>query len=66
MPEPELIAEKARNKKRAIGAVAIILLLIFTVLALLGYIDLIIWVVADLVIAAVANLLLRRVGRITV
>jgi len=64
MPESEYMAEKTRNKKRAIGAIAIVLLLIFTALAILGYIDFIIWVVADLVVAAVANLLLRRVGRI--
>jgi hypothetical protein len=55
--------EKIRNKKRAIGVIAIALLLLFTVMALLGWISYIVWVLADLVVAAVANLLLRRVGR---
>jgi hypothetical protein len=55
--------EKIRNRKRAIGAIAIALLLLFTVMALLGWISYIVWVLADLVVAGVANLLLRRVGR---
>ena len=55
--------EKIRNQKRAIGVIAIALLLLFTVMALLGWISYIVWVLADLVVAAVANLLLRRVGR---
>ena len=55
--------EKIRNQKRAIGVIAITLLLLFTVLAFLGWISFIVWVLADLVVAAVANLLLRRVGR---
>jgi hypothetical protein len=55
--------EKIRNRKRAIGAIAIALLLLFTVMALLGWISFIVWVLADLVVAGVANLLLRRVGR---
>jgi hypothetical protein len=63
MPESEYMSEKTRNKKRAIGAVAIVLLLVFTVLAILGYINFIVWVIADLIVAGVANLLLRRVGR---
>ena len=65
MPASEYSSEKTRNKKRAIGAIAITLLLVFTVLAILGYISFIIWIVADLVVAGIANLLLRRVGRIT-
>ena len=55
--------EKIRNQKRAIGVIAIALLLLFTVMALLGWISYIVWVLADLVVAGVANLLLRRVGR---
>lgn len=64
MPTSEYSSEKTRNKKRAIGAIAIMLLLFFTVLAFLGYIPFIIWIVADLVVAGIANLLLRRVGRV--
>ncbi len=63
MPASEYSSEKTRNKKRAIGVIAITLLLIFTVLALLGYIPFLIWIIADLVVAGIANLLLRRVGR---
>jgi hypothetical protein len=55
--------ENSRNQKRAIGVVAIALLLFLTVLAFLGQISFIEWVLGDLVVAAVANLLLRRVGR---
>ena len=55
--------EKIRNQKRVIGVIAIALLLLFTVIAFLGWISFLVWVLADLVVAAVANLLLRRVGR---
>lgn len=63
MPPSEYSKESARNKKRAIGAVAIALLLAFTVLAVLGYINFLVWVLLDLVVAAVANLLFRRIDR---
>ena len=55
--------EKIRQRKRAIGIVAVILLLVITVLAILLHTSFIIWVLADLVVAGVANFLLRRVGR---
>ena len=64
MPASEYSSDKTRNKKRAIGAIAIVLLLLFTVLAFLGYIPFLIWIIADLVVAGIANLLLRRVGRV--
>ncbi|MGD6851859.1 MAG: hypothetical protein ACQCN6_07365 [Candidatus Bathyarchaeia archaeon] len=54
---------QVQRKKRAVGVVAIVLLLVFTVLALIGYISIIVWVAADLVVAGVANLLFRRIGR---
>ena len=64
MPKPQPVnPENIKRKKQLIGAVAIILLLIFTVLAILQYIDFIIWIVLDLVVAGIANLLLRRVSR---
>ena len=63
MPESEYMSQKTRNKKRAVGAVAIALLLVFTVLAILGYINFLVWVIADLVVAGIANLLFRRIGR---
>ena len=64
MPSTELSPEKIRQRKRTIGIIAIALLLLFTVLALLGFISLIVWVLADLAVALIANLLLRRVGRV--
>lgn len=54
--------EKVRRKKRSIGVIAVALLLFFTVLAILGLISFIVWLIADVVVALVANLLLRRIG----
>ncbi len=63
-PAKEILSyEKVRNRKRAIGVIAIAFLIVFTVLAFLGQISFIVWVLADLVVAAVANLLFRRVAR---
>jgi hypothetical protein len=64
MPESEYMSQKNRNKKRAVGAVAIALLLIFTALAILKIIDFYVWIIADLVVAGIANLLFRRIGRV--
>jgi hypothetical protein len=63
MPDSEYMSEKTRNKKRIVGAIAIALLVLFTILAILGYIPFLLWIIADLVVAAVANLLFRRIGR---
>ncbi len=57
------LTDKIQQRKRAVGAVAIVLLLLFTVLAFLGYISFIIWVGADLLVALIANLLFKRIGR---
>ena len=62
-PKTNFNLEKIRQRKRTIGAIAIILLLTITVLAIFLHISFLVWVVADLAVAAVANLLLRRVGR---
>ena len=65
MPQKNIInPEKIRRRKRTIGIIAIVLLLLFTVLAFLNLISFIEWVLADLVVAAAANLLLRRTGRV--
>jgi hypothetical protein len=56
-------SDKIAQRKRTIGIIAIILLLVITGLAILFHISFLIWVAADLVVAAVANLLLKRVGR---
>jgi nitrate reductase NapE component len=58
-----LTPDKLRRRKRTIGIIAIALLLLFTVLALLGVISFIVWILADLAVALIANVLLRRVGR---
>jgi hypothetical protein len=55
--------EKIRQKKRVVGIIAIVFLLLFTVLAFAQVIDWLVWVIADLIVAAVANLLLRRIGQ---
>ena len=54
-----------RKTKRIVGAIAIVLLLLFTVLALLGVFSLVEWLIADIVVALMANLILKRVGRQT-
>jgi hypothetical protein len=61
----DLPPEIVRQRKRIVGAVAIVFLLLFTVLAILGYLPFIVWVLLDLVVAGVANLLFRRIGRVT-
>ena len=43
----DLSLEKIRRRKRIIGIIAISLLLGFTVLAFLGVISVIVWVLAD-------------------
>lgn len=58
-----LTPDKLRRRKRTIGIIAIALLLLFTVLALLGVITFMVWILADLTVALIANVLLRRVGR---
>ncbi len=55
---------EVRRKKRVVGAVAIALLLLFTVLAFLQLISFIEWIILDLVVGLIANLMLRRIGRV--
>jgi len=54
---------KVRQIKRLIGAVAIALLLLFTLLSFLGYLPFLLWIALALAVWGVANMLLRRVGR---
>jgi len=61
----DLPPETVQKRKRIVGVIAIALLLLFTVLAILGYIPFIVWVLLDLVVAGIANLLFRRIGRVT-
>ena len=55
----------ASRTRRVVGAVAVALLLIFTVLAFIRIFSLLEWLLADAVVALVANLIFRRVGRQT-
>ncbi len=64
MPKTQPIDyEKIKKQKQIIGAVAITLLIIITVLALVYRVNFVVWVILDLIVAGIANLLLRRIGR---
>ena len=64
MPKVTYDPDKVRKQKRIIGAIAITLLVIVTIIAIATQLGFIVWVLLDVVIAGVANLLLRRVGRV--
>jgi hypothetical protein len=55
----------ARSEKRVVGAVAVALLLLFTVLAFIRVFSLLEWLIADVAVALVANLIFRTVGKQT-
>jgi hypothetical protein len=57
------VSSDVRRKKAVVGLVAIALLLLFTVLALMGILSALEWIIADIIVAAVANIILRRIGR---
>lgn len=52
-----------RKKKKIVGLVAIALLLFFTVLAILGFLSVVEWIIADLIVAVAANLILKNIGK---
>jgi hypothetical protein len=54
---------QTQKQKQLIGAIAVILLLTITTLALVNRWNFIVWVVLDLIVAGVANLLLKRLNR---
>lgn len=62
-----MIAEKnpdiMQRKKRIVGIAAIALLLLLTVMALIGVLSIVEWIIADLIVAVVANLILKGIGR---
>jgi hypothetical protein len=66
MPESEYASQQIRNKKRIIGAISIVLITIFFILAFLGYIPFLVMLIADVIVWGIANLILRRMGRITI
>ena len=55
-------SERVRRKKRIVGSVAIAFIVFFTVLAFIGILNLILWVLGDVAVALAANLVLRRLG----
>jgi hypothetical protein len=64
VPVASNLPSEKRRKKRTIGIIAIVLILLFTVLAIARVISFIAWIIGDLVVALIANLLLRRIGRV--
>jgi CHASE2 domain-containing sensor protein len=52
-----------QKKKRIVGLVAIAFLLVFTVLAVLGFLSSWEWLIADAVVFVAANLILRNIGK---
>lgn len=55
--------DSVRKTKKTVGMIAIVLLMFFTVLALLGVISSTVWLIADVIVAVVANIIFRTVGR---
>jgi hypothetical protein len=55
--------DSIRKTKNTVGIIAIVLLMLFTVVALLGFISSTVWIIADVIVALVANLIFRIVGR---
>jgi hypothetical protein len=52
-----------RKKKQTVGAIAIVLLMVFTILALTGVITSFEWLIADLIVAVVANIIFKAIGK---
>jgi hypothetical protein len=52
-----------RKKKQTVGVVAIVLLMVFTILALTGVITSFEWLIADLIVAVIANIILKSIGK---
>jgi hypothetical protein len=65
MPANTLPSYRVRRRKRIVGVIAVVLLLIFTVLAILQYIPLIVWIIADFAVALIANFLFRIIGSVS-
>ncbi|MCW4006901.1 MAG: hypothetical protein NWF04_09985 [Candidatus Bathyarchaeota archaeon] len=59
------MSSDALRTRKLIGAVAIALLAVFTVLGILGVLSTMEWIIADVIVAVIANLLFKRVGNIT-
>jgi hypothetical protein len=59
----EVTNQKIQRQKKIVGAVAISLLILFSVLAFVAEVNWLVWLIADLIVAGVANLLFRRLNR---
>jgi hypothetical protein len=57
------MSPEVRRKKNMVGIVAIVFILVFTILWMIGYLPFLVFIIADLVVALVANALFRRIGR---
>jgi len=51
------------KNRKIVGAIAVVLLLLFTALALIGVFSFIEWIIADLVVVLFANLIFRILKR---
>jgi hypothetical protein len=56
-------SNSARNTKRVVGVIAILLIAVFAVLFLIFYHDLILFLILALVTSFLANLVFRRIDR---
>jgi hypothetical protein len=57
------LSDSARRKKRVVGLIAIVLIVVFAVLLFLGVFDLITFLIAALATSLIANWIFRRVDR---
>jgi hypothetical protein len=64
MPKVMYNPERVQKQKRAIGIVAIVLMLIVAVVVMIYRLSFYVWIPLDLIIFGVASLLLRRVGKV--
>jgi hypothetical protein len=60
MPAKTNASSQKTRLRKTVGAVAIILMLVFTVLTFEGIFSWLDWLIADLIVFAVANLLFRK------
>ena len=49
--------------KRVVGALAVILIVTFTILAILGIIIFVEWILAEIMVALIANIIFRTINR---
>jgi hypothetical protein len=57
------MSPEVRRQKNLVGIVAIVILLVFTILWIVGFLPFLVCIIGDLAVALVANVLFRRIGR---